>query len=253
MTEWSSDWSYAYLRTLLAKVGKRHKLALLSAAPKALESEQPVAFIRHDVDVCLDRARALAEREAEWGVVATYHVMLTCPFYDVTSRASRHTLASINALGHEIGLHFHPPVDGDLSDPDKAAEVLDAACERFEDATGGPVRSVSFHLPPKSLFGGPLLVAGRVNAYAKPLVEWYLSDSMGRWREGEPLLGLDTPRANHLQMLVHPLWWSEKTETPPKRLRGILDELAAKRTESVQQLSDMFWDHIIVRADGTSG
>ena len=247
MTAWGGDWSYGYLRALMAKVKATHRFALLKNAKEALESDQPVAFIRHDVDISLDRARALAEREAEWGVVATYHVMLSCPFYDLSTRASRHVLASINALGHEIGLHFHPPVDGVVVEAHAAADAIEQACERFEDAAGAPVRSVSFHLPATALIGGPLVVADRVNAYAKPLLEWYLSDSRARWREGEPMLSLDAPRSRHLQLLVHPLWWGEKNEEPVVRLRQLADELALQRGEPIEKVSDLVYEHILVR------
>lgn len=251
MTAWSADWSYAYLRALMAKVASRHRFAVLSAAPAALASPEPVAFIRHDVDVSLSRALALASREAEWGVTATYHVMLSCPFYDVSTPASRAALASIHALGHEVGLHFHPPVDGEMIEQHAADEALERACERFEKASGITPRSVSFHLPAQTMIGGPLVVGGRVNAYAKPLLEWYLSDSRARWREGEPMASLDAPRARHLQLLVHPLWWGEENHAPAWRLHELVEELANEHDEAVETIADRVYEHILVRSDGT--
>lgn len=251
MTAWAADWSYGYLRALMAKVASRHRFALLAEAPEALASTEPVAFLRHDVDVSLDRARVLAEREAEWGVKATFHVMLSCPFYDVSAPASRSTLAAIEALGHEVGLHFHPPVDGEMVEPHAAHEALARACDRFATLSGITPRSVSFHLPAQTMIGGPLVVGGRVNAYAKPLLEWYLSDSRARWREGEPLLSLDAPRSRHLQMLVHPLWWGEHNHVPAMRLHELVEELAEQRGEPVQKVADLVYEHILVRSDGT--
>jgi hypothetical protein len=245
---WSADWSYAYLCALMTKVASRRRFAVLSAAPHALARPEPVAFVRHDVDMSLERARALAEREAEWGVVATYHVMLSSPFYDVSSPASRAALATIASLGHEVGLHFHAPQDGVLDHADEADEVVARACERFEDITGVAPLSVSFHLPTATSMGGPLLVGGRVNAYAGPLVAWYLSDSRARWREGEPKLSLDSPRAEHLQLLVHPVWWGELNELPAVRLHALVEALAAERAQSIEEISDRVYDHILVRS-----
>jgi hypothetical protein len=250
MTAWSADWSYAYLRGLMTKVASRHRFAVLSSAPEALASPEPVAFLRHDVDVSLDRARVLAEREAEWGVKATYHVMLSCPFYELSSPASRAALAAIGALGHEIGLHFHPPVDGEMTEPAAADDALARACERFEEGSGITPRSVSFHLPAQAMIGGPLVVGGCVNAYAKPLLEWYLSDSRARWREGEPTASLDAPRARHLQLLVHPLWWGEHNVAPGVRLHALVEELASQRGESVEHVADRVYEHILVRPEG---
>lgn len=251
MSAWSADWSYAYLRALMEKVAVRHKFAVLSSAPEALASTEPVAFIRHDVDVSLDRARKLAEREAEWGVTATYHFMLSCPFYDVSTAASRATLAAIKGLGHEVGLHFHPPIDGEMVEPHAADEALVRACDRFEAASRVMPRSVSFHLPAQTMIGGPLVVGGRVNAYAKPLLEWYLSDSRARWREGEPSTSLDSPRARHLQLLVHPLWWGERNHVPAMRLHELVEELAELRGEAVERVAELVYEHILVRSDGT--
>src|SRR6185369_59476 len=67
---------------------------------------RPRAFVRHDVDVSLARALPLARKEADWGVCATYHVMLDSPFYDARSTASRSILAAILECGHEVGLHY---------------------------------------------------------------------------------------------------------------------------------------------------
>jgi hypothetical protein len=251
MSAWSADWSYEYLHRLMAKVKSRYALATLSTAPDVLAAAAPAtptAFIRHDIDVSLQRAQNLAALENSWGVTATYHVMLSCPFYDVHDPASRASLAAIRAAGHEVGLHYHPAHDEAMLPPHAVDEEIDGACNRLEGVLGEAVTSVSFHLPPPGLIGGPLRVAGRVNAYAAPLLEWYLSDSRGRWREGEPLVTLDAPRSSFLQMLVHPLWWGPKNERPPHRLSGLVAELAAARGASFDAIAQQIEKHIVVLA-----
>ena len=249
---WSADWSYEYLRRLMAKVKSQYALATLASAPEVLASPSSpsspsrTAFIRHDVDVSLDRAQKLAALERSWGVTSTYHVMLSCPFYDVHDASSREALAAIRAAGHEVGLHYHPAHDEATSPPHAADEEIEGACKRLEDALGEPVQSVSFHLPPPGLIGGPLRVAGRVNAYAAPLLEWYLSDSRGRWREGEPLLTLDSPRSSYLQILVHRVWWGATNEQPPVRLSGLVRELVVSRGATFEEIADQMHEHIVV-------
>lgn len=243
---WSADWSYEYLRRLMAKVKSQYALATLASAPEVLASPSRTAFIRHDVDVSLDRARRLAALEQSWGVTATYHVMLSCPFYDVHDASSREALAAIRASGHEVGLHYHPAHDEAASPPHPADEEIAGASNRLEDALGEAVKSVSFHLPPPGLIGGPLRVAGRVNAYAAPLLDWYLSDSRGRWREGEPFVTLDAPRSSYLQILVHPLWWGETNEQPPVRLAGLVRELVVARGATFEALAAKMQEHIVV-------
>ena len=243
---WSADWSFDYLRRLLAKIKGQYALEHLANAPAVLASDRHVAFVRHDVDVSLDRAQKLAKLEKSWGVVATYHVMLSCPFYDVHDEASRAALATIRDCGHEIGLHYHPAHDEASSPPHPAEEEIDAACTRLEAALGTAVKSVSFHLPPAGLIGGPMYVAGRVNAYTAPLLKWYLSDSRGRWREGEPIVTLDTPRSKHLQILTHPLWWGEETVAPVDRLAVLVKELAAYQNASFDEIAERVQKHILV-------
>ena len=248
MPAWSAEWSYDYLRRLMTKVKAAYTLETLAHAADVLQRTPHVrtAFIRHDVDVSLDRARKLAELEQSWGVRATYHVMLSCPFYDVTEARSRDHLAAIRACGHEVGLHYHPAHDEAASPPHGADEEIDAACQRLERALGTAVESVSFHLPSPGLIDGPLHVANRVNAYAKPLLEWYLSDSRGRWREGEPLVTLDTPRSSTLQILIHPLWWGATNEEPTARLASLVRELADERRSSFADIADLMQKHILV-------
>ncbi len=243
---WSADWSYAYLRRLMEKVKSQYALATLASVPEALAAPARTAFIRHDVDVSLDRARKLAKLEESWGVRATYHVMLSCPFYDVQDGESRAALSAIRACGHEVGLHYHPAHDEATSPPHAADQEIGGACERLEAALGAPVRSVSFHLPSPGLMSGPLQVAGRVNAYAAPLLGWYLSDSRGRWREGEPLVTLDSPRSSYLQLLVHPLWWGETTEAPAVRLSTLAVELASASGASFATIAEQLHKHIVV-------
>ena len=247
MPAWSADWSYDYLRRLMAKIKSRYSLSRLAQAPAVIAADQPVAFVRHDVDVSLERACALAELEKSWGVTSTYHVMLSCPFYSLTDARSLASLAAIRACGHEIGLHYHPTHDEVTSPPRSADEEIGAACIRLEDALGAAVESVSFHMPSPGLIGGPLRVAGRVNAYAKPLLDWYLSDSQARWREGEPMNTLDTPRSKYLQVLVHPLWWGAHHEEPSVRLGGLCHALAVERSEPFDLLAELIHQHIVVR------
>lgn len=63
-------------------------------------------ILRHDIDYDMGQAVRLAELEAEEGVRSTYFVLLRTDFYNAASRAGQEALQRIQALGHEIGLHF---------------------------------------------------------------------------------------------------------------------------------------------------
>jgi hypothetical protein len=247
---WDEDWSFAYLERLSAELTARFRLARLGDAASAIDdAATPTAFVRHDVDVCLRRAAELGRREVGWGVRSTYHVMLDSPFYDATSPASVAILRELRAQGHEVGLHYDVVARGMR---EAAGEVRErdiaAACEALEQVLSAEVRSVSFHLPVPELLRGPLRVAGRVSGYAEDLFRWYVSDSRARWREGEPIASLSRPRSHVLQILIHPVWWGDANERPERRLRALVEELAAARSEPYAPLRDRMSDHILYRA-----
>jgi hypothetical protein len=247
MTDWDRDWTYGYLAALLRKIAETNPFALLGDAVSALEKGERVAFLRHDVDMSLERARDLAAKEVEWGIRATYHVMTKNPFYDCRDPAMRALLREIVAGGHEVGLHFDPSGLADtVADVETAMRI---ECKTLEDVLDQRVRSISFHMPSSSFIRGPLLICdGRVNAYAAPLLEWYLSDSRGRWREGEPMKSVEKPRAKHLQVLVHPLWWNEHQGTAQDRLAELVASISKKTERSFDEVAREAYDHILVRA-----
>ncbi|MBX3222227.1 MAG: hypothetical protein KF795_17040 [Labilithrix sp.] len=248
---WDADFSYRYLAELYAVLRSDFAPTLVGDAAEVAGPDDgpPRAFVRHDIDVSLERALPLARLEQRWGVGSTYHVMLESPFYDVRSARSREALAEIASLGHEVGLHYDVSARG-TRDADSAARERDIAraCGELEEITGAPVRSLSFHLPVKELINGPLRVAGRVSGYASALFAWYISDSRARWREGAPLASLRRPRARQLQILIHPIWWGEEHVHPTIRLRDFLREVQPVLGGTYAELNDKLWDHIIYSA-----
>ena len=245
--EWSADFSYGYLKALYKAIGNEYQLRTLDGAA-ALAGEGKIAFIRHDIDLSIERALTMAKLESAMGIQTTYHVMIDNPFYRLDE--SIPSIRSIAALGHEVGLHYDirqrrlGDVDENTRDDD-----IRKACEELERVLSLPAKSVSFHRPVPDLFAGPLLVAGRVNGYASELFRYYLSDSGGRWREGEPLESLKSPRSRILQILVHPIWWGERHAKPAVRLRHFLLELQESAGISFERLNDMLNDHIACRAE----
>lgn len=240
---WDADFSYGYLARLYAAL--KRDFAPMRIGDAEQSSAKPRVFVRHDIDVSLDRALPLARLEKEWGVPSTYHVMIDSPFYTPT----RATLNELTALGHEVGLHYDVVARGtrDKSPAEREKDIA-LACTELEAITGRNVKSLSFHLPVADLIRGPLRVGGRVSGYAKELFGWYLSDSRARWREGEPLLSLAKPRGDTLQILMHPIWWAAEHQPPAERLRDFIAEIAPALGKSHAQLSDALWDHIIYRA-----
>ena len=181
--------------------------------------------LRHDVDMSLEAAAAMAALEAEHGLSATYFVLVRSEFYNAASATSRAALRSIRAAGHRIGLHF----DAALHPADSLDDAAQAECALLEAAAGAPIETVSFHRPPAGEIGNRERLAGRINAYAPRFVRamGYCSDSRGAWYHGPPLEhpAVSTGRALHL--LTHPLWWMGEGSTPTEKLRRFLGRRSA--------------------------
>jgi hypothetical protein len=206
--------------------------------------------LRHDIDISLAKACKMAEVETECGLRATYMVMTNGLLYSLSDAASREMLHLLIAMGHEVALHIDIAAlerkgDGKVT----AIETqIDTACKQLEDVLGLSVQSISFHRPGSYDDGllshfvrGPLFVAGRVNAYAADLMGWYLSDSKGTWRDGEPLPKLLNPAKPLLQLLIHPIWWGDEHMAPEDRLEAFF---LAQTQGTSPEFTQAFDDHL---------
>jgi hypothetical protein len=227
MTGWGVDFSYSYLRKLLEVIRSDFEPQLLGDAVRlGYPTDKRPAFLRHDVDVDLGKALRMAEIEHEYSIPATYMIMNASRMYSLRDRSTRRAVQEVQSLGHEVGLHSDCPDElrqekGDLS---QLEGKIEAACSELEQCIAVPVKSLSFHRPIPWLLRGPLLIGSRVNAYAAELMEWYLSDSKGYWREGEPLPKLKQPQSNKLQLLTHPIWWGDTHLPAAERLDEFIKE-----------------------------
>jgi hypothetical protein len=176
-----------------------------------------VLFLRHDVDLSLDAALAMAEVEAEQEALATYLLMTQSVFYNLASSEGVAAIARLRGLGHRVGLHAVYP-----------NAALD---ERFD-----PV--VAWHNPSPEYMSAP--IPGVVNAYSEPHFSpaTYRSDSNQRWRFGCPHEELHARAFPWLQLLVHPEIWVYPGETMVETMRAMVE------AESVRRLAQLAADRI---------
>ncbi len=164
-------------------------------------------ILRHDIDVSLEAAVAMAELEASLGVRSTYFALLRCELYNPFAEAGRAALRRLGALGHEVGLHFDASlVAGNPDDLDKAAAE---ECAMLEGLIDRPVRIISFHRPAAALLDLDRALAGRAHAYEPRFFKaiGYCSDSRGAFHHGDPLSHPAVAAGQALQLLTHPIWW----------------------------------------------
>ncbi|HET7367030.1 MAG TPA: hypothetical protein VFI83_01595 [Gaiella sp.] len=171
-------------------------------------------LLRHDVDLSLEAALAMAELEAEEDATTTYLLMTRSVFYNLASREGEAALGRLRALGHRVGLHAVYP-DADLD-------------ERFD-------RVVAWHNPEPAYMSAP--IDGAVNVmeetYFYPAT--YRSDSNHRWRSGCPHEGLRAGAFPWLQLLVHPEIWVYPGETMGRTMGAMLDAQRAQRLAFLAQ------------------
>lgn len=168
---------------------------------------------RHDVDLSVGAAVEMARIEADLGIESTYFLLLSSPLYNVFERETRAQIAELEALGHDVGVHFsthaywpadEPPTDGELL---RAVRHEQAALSGVAD---DPVDTVSFHIPPEWVLDRSF--DGLQTTYEPRFFREldYVADSSGRWRDQHPL---DGGLGAQVQLLTHPGLWGE-TDAP---------------------------------------
>jgi hypothetical protein len=158
-------------------------------------------WLRHDVEIDLDSAHRMATTEATVGVKASYFFCPESPFMHDQADVRRH-IDAIAALGHETFLHlvhnrFEPAA---VTENRAAALALQFGLSDF---------TFNFHAPLVSDVSAFLQIERAALSYrltASPAVRYH-SDSGCRWRWGLP--DCDAAEGFALQILTHPIWWSE--------------------------------------------
>jgi hypothetical protein len=205
-----------------------------------------VIGLRHDVDNTLAASLELARWEQRHGFRATYYVLHDSPYWD--SEELRPTLAAIEELGHEIGIHSNALAVA-LRTGREPYEVLASALARLR-AWGFTVTGHVAHGDGEWCYaqdhslvfvndelleecarpelGEPdrvIEARGRTlrlapismsefgltyDAYRVGARALYLSDSGGRWNEDPARIAAQFPHpTGQLHILVHPCWWTE--------------------------------------------
>ena len=197
--EFTFDWYRSFLRDLI-DAGYRFR-----SYDEALDPGSVV--LRHDVDLSPERSLQVARLEADLDVTSTFFFLLSSPMYNPLDAPTREAIRSIEALGHDVGLHFSthqywpasdPPAESSLGDRvDEEHRILSALVDR-------PIGTISFHIPPEWVLRRrfPTFESTYEPRFFDEI--GYVADSNQRWRESHPLAdGL----ADRVQVLTHPGLW----------------------------------------------
>lgn len=189
---------------------------------------------RHDVDLSMQAALALARIEAEEECRATYFLNPHSEFYNVLEREITLCVREIISLGHHIALHLDSQYYGIQSEAELDSVVLreKALLESFFE---GPVDAVSFHNPTQFMLScRRWSYGGLVNAYAEYFQNevGYCSDSNGYWRHRRLADVLESGEEERLQVLTHDGWWQEAPMSARARVYRCVQGRAEKLMRS---------------------
>jgi hypothetical protein len=176
--------------------------------------EPGVVILRHDVDLSLQAALALAEVEAEEGAWSTWFLMTRSIFYNLASDEGERAVARLRELGHRVAHHaVWPQIDLD---------------DRFD-----PV--VAWHNPDPDYM--TVAVDEATNVMAPPWFDQdhYRSDSNQHWRHGCPHEPLARGEFEWLQLLIHPEIWVYDGDTMGETMRSFLDADRDVRLEHLRR------------------
>lgn len=169
-----------------------------------------------------------AEVEHKLGIQSTFFFLLGTEFYNIFSSNGSKALCDIIDMGHNVGLHFD--ASKYLDDPN----ILDAAaqneCSILEQMIGREVDLVSFHRPSSMFLGSDRYIGGRIHTYMPTFFSLipYFSDSRGLFRFGHPFDSSSFRARQSMQILTHPIWWSD---VEPEDRLDLIDCMLQRRRE----------------------
>lgn len=186
-------------------------------------------ILRHDIDLSLEHAHAMASLEVSYGIRSTYYVMINGEFYNILDKKKSELLKKIHKMGHEIGLHFgyysygFDSIDRTL---EYQARILEAIIE-------DKIVSYSQHDPVNKGYSKSQVLFDAYQIAAFPHTE-YVSDSGMKWRDYDFFKALELGK--NLYLLAHPVsWMSEKND-----LISIIREVEQKEIRALEERYENF-------------
>ena len=205
-----SEFSYLYYEMILTNAKKQGYKFVDFVSSNIANHNNKIIFLRHDIDISLEKALIIAELEKKHGIQATYFIMLTSEFYNATSPIGRNIIRKISDMGHYIGLHFDETVYQYKGVNELELHIVREATQ-LSQIIDKSIKAVSFHRPSEKTLQGNLTIPNMVNTYSKPFftdIE-YVADSRKSWRGKDIIKIIKSGEYQQIQLLVHPIWWND--------------------------------------------
>lgn len=200
-------------------------------------------YLRHDVDISLDKALKMAELESYRQFHATYYILLSSPFYNALEAHNLEKIRVLRGLGMGIGLHY------DLSIKDQSVkwhvkEIIVQAGLLINHV--GHIESVTFHKPAQGISPTKKLFEElfKEGIYSPEHADHkYISDSGHNWRENF----YDVIKENKkVHLNTHPIWYNDEEQTYEECLDGIkLDKFADNIIQNEKKSISNYHRHLL--------
>ncbi|OPJ58355.1 hypothetical protein [Clostridium oryzae] len=214
------EFSYETYSKIIKEMKKINKIYNFKSADSSVKNG---FLLRHDVDIDLDKAYKMCSIEKNIGITSTYFLLVTSDFYNVLSYENRKLVSNMFSDGFEIALHFDPMLYGDIS-LEQMQKQVEKECSIIEDIIGERVQTISLHNP--SIHNRYLVFKTYKNAYAGEFFtpELYLSDSCKDFRGKDVFEFIKKGKSNLLQVLFHPIHFSENGENYIKSFSRLIED-----------------------------
>ena len=244
--------AYAELRRFFEELRRHADVFSFAGAIEAGRVGTPrTAILRHDVDIDVEAAVAMAEVEAGQGVRSTFFFLTGCDTYNLASAVNRRHLRGLADDGFEVALHFDPLLYPELGNDDLLPAVRKEA-EWLGDIAGRPVKAISLHNP--SQHGRYPAFEGFINAYDPQFFDpdRYISDSCMGFRDKDPFEFVRKAEEGQIQVLLHPFHYSEGGGGYPTLYAAFLERFAdgidatmqVNRTYKAQMAGRPLWENV---------
>ncbi len=207
---------------------------------EALHSDKFIV-LRHDIEFSIERAYNLARVETKNGICSSFLVQFTNNSYNAFSARNIKMLREMASHGHKIGLHYHR---NGIEDIEEVKKDIRVQADMLALMLGMPVDRFSFHRPLRAHLEADIKVDGLINMYGKEffaltdnpaeaLPVKYIADSNHQWKYGIPNAE-SFEKYDKIQLLVHPLSWTQEGAEHVDCFREIVAEKRAELLETIE-------------------
>lgn len=188
------------------------------------ESGNYSCILRHDIDSELWSCNAFSTLEKSLGIRSTYFLMTRSTAYNLFCIESLRIVEQLLKDGHSLGLHFM----GELTEGDDEKVLInkiEKETKWIENEFGVKIASVSFHQPSRVILDNPVFVNDLINTYNKIQMRdyFYISDTNMIWKHEHPKEVFQYRIYPRLQLLTHPIWWTEKPQSLKEKWLNVLN------------------------------